>query len=204
MDFEEQFQRQIKFIRNSCSLYDGGSCSEAIRIATSLRVLFHETPKSKSLLTRMGAKGFNILSTVPEVSPSAVFYCGMGLLKLSTTGEASVEPAMPPPGPLRFLRRHFWWKQVIYVRQTKLKPHPEYLKITREDVVLGAANKDGGAHVDPDFRPEYRALADGIWKRRLYVAGIATTTRLADTQLPFLRQLGYEILNSPELLALAG
>lgn len=201
MALEEQFRKQIEFIRNSCALYDAGSRNEAIRIAMSLRVLFHDTRRGKSLLTQMGATGFSILSTVPEISIGTVFSFGMGVVKLSNTGEVSVEPAMPPPGPLRFLRRYFWWEQVICVQQATRKP-PTQLKITRKDVVLGAADKDGGAHVDSGFKPEYKALAEGIWQRRAVIAGVETRTRLGDTQLPFLRQMGYEILNSPELLAL--
>lgn len=58
----EQLFRQIKYLNNSAALFDQGDHDEAIRLATTLRVLLHDTferngrPNSTSLLSLIGEK----------------------------------------------------------------------------------------------------------------------------------------------------
>ena len=87
---------------------------------------------------------------------------------------------------------------------SRMAPIPEERHtITRRDVILGAANKDGGAHVDPKFTPGYKLLTDGVWTRRVYQGGVAVASaRIGNSQFPFIRQMAFEVLNSPELLTL--
>jgi hypothetical protein len=59
--FREKLREQLSSIANSCAAYDAGHRSEAVRIGTSLRVLLHDTGKSTSLLTHLGAKQVPIL-----------------------------------------------------------------------------------------------------------------------------------------------
>ena len=49
-EFLEHWQDQFDFIEDSIELFDKGNEKEAKRIATHLRVLFHQTDKSQSLL----------------------------------------------------------------------------------------------------------------------------------------------------------
>ena len=63
-DFPAQLQRQIGFLKRSCLTYDSGHQEEALRIAVSLRVPFHDTKSSVSLLTHLGVKALaRVLST---------------------------------------------------------------------------------------------------------------------------------------------
>ena len=55
VDFKDQLRRQIKFLETSCQSYDQGEVEEAVRIAVALRVLFHDSQTSRSLLRHMGA-----------------------------------------------------------------------------------------------------------------------------------------------------
>src|SRR5689334_22592559 len=55
-DLSGQLQDHITFIRASCGLYDSGYGGEAKRIATSIRVLVHDTAASHSLLEQLGYK----------------------------------------------------------------------------------------------------------------------------------------------------
>ncbi len=41
--FRDQLRRQLRYIENSCQAYDQGDIDEGIRIATSLRVILHNT-----------------------------------------------------------------------------------------------------------------------------------------------------------------
>jgi hypothetical protein len=85
-----------------------------------------------------------------------------------------------------------WGQQTIYRLNGK--------NISRMQIVLGAANKDGGAHVDERLTPEYAALRDGVVNIFFHmdekeVGGPVPYGHLCD-----LRQMGHEILTTPQLL----
>ena len=79
------------------------------------------------------------------------------------------------------------------------------LQLQGRSPVLAAANKDGGAHVDSKLSAEYEALAkDGAVGSFVYqTQGQRVGAPIQDAHLVSLRQLGYELLHSPELLKLA-
>lgn len=60
--FKERLADELAFPKTSCERFDAGDEREAIRIATVLRVLFHDTtdrkawPLSVSLLSHLNAK----------------------------------------------------------------------------------------------------------------------------------------------------
>ena len=62
-DFQHLLDRQLRFMENSCLLYDSGHREEAIRLATCLRIIFHDTNSSTSLLTHIREPGICMLST---------------------------------------------------------------------------------------------------------------------------------------------
>jgi hypothetical protein len=101
-----------------------------------------------------------------------------------TLGDGPINNLMPATA---------WWNQIIMTLNG--------MKITRKDIVLGAANKDGGAHVDQKLSPEYAALArDGAIGTFTYGAeGEFTVGTFRDAHLVSLRQMAFEVLNSPEL-----
>jgi hypothetical protein len=49
-DLEFQLKEQLEFIASSAEAYDAGKFAESKRIATSVRVLVHDTGSSTSLL----------------------------------------------------------------------------------------------------------------------------------------------------------
>ena len=90
--FKEQLARQLRFMRNSCRLYDEGNKEEAIRIGTSLRVLMRDTtdrkgrPLSASLFSHLKAKDkIKINSLCYPPSPRVVEFRGMGRETLKIT-----------------------------------------------------------------------------------------------------------------------
>lgn len=84
---QEHLRRQIRFLEHSCSSYDAGFFDEAIRIATVLRVLFHQTQRSTSLMTHLNAQDIHIISTAPIQEPGSepVFVHSMAALQMSGT-----------------------------------------------------------------------------------------------------------------------
>lgn len=135
--------------------YEAGDQVEALRIATSLRVLVHDTASSTPLLRL----------AVPEYANLMITDCArrhytetdleqpMALFTVAWTTDpvrgvipvASLEGA--PKVPLGT-----WWSGFALVF-----PNPRAtgnVIFRRKDLVLVLANRDGGAHVDPDGLPD--------------------------------------------------
>jgi len=192
MDFIEQLRRHIKFLERSCAAFDAGQTEEALRIAVTLRVLFHDTKKSTSLLTHLGLKSSALVLTtfVPgyrENKEDKTFSVSIPVF-LNSLGERSV--------PLGSARRHEfitasnWWDEIIAFTNDK---------VSRKDVVLAAANQDGGAHVAATPAKKTETMIRGFLTIKRLVAGKLIEQRINNDHFPLLRQFGYEVLNSPEL-----
>jgi len=77
------------------------------------------------------------------------------------------------------------------------------ISINRKTLILLAANKDGGAHVDATGDSRYEKLRLGAgWKLTLNTATGPVDVLFEHAHLAALRQLGYEVLHSEEILAL--
>ena len=82
MDFRAQLASQLEFIQSSCDLYDVGKVREGVRIATALRVLFHQTRKSTSVLTHLSAIDIALLSTCDIARPRQRHFAAMTNIEL--------------------------------------------------------------------------------------------------------------------------
>jgi hypothetical protein len=192
-DFKIQLRRQLGFLRRSAESYDRGYHDEAVRLATTIRVLLHDTKASTSLLSLLGVKSsINLLTTV-STDPLHAGTCMFdGLTMMSLRG---IEPSFSKSG--QFVSVADWWEQVVLVTGPKVW-------ITRRLLVLGAANKDGGAHVDPHLNHEYQQLMDGMWTFVRRQGPFETSIQLTDHHFVAIRQLVHELLHSPDLMASAG
>ena len=164
---------------------------EALRIAVSLRVIFHETRSSHSLLSQLGiTENILLLSTFKEMDKSSLppnvelFSILPGIL--SSDG---LKPALEGSGIKRYIRPIIWWNEIVIGTN-----------ISRKDVTLSAANKDGGAHVDPDLDPNTIFLKNGCGTLTVRTKKGDSLTQFKDSHFYLLRQFGYELLNSPMLM----
>lgn len=76
---------------------------------------------------------------------------------------------------------------------------------SREAIVRDTANKEGGAHVAATLTPEFERLTTpGVIGDLVEISGgVETRTPIPDIHFVCIRQMAYELLNSPELLKLA-
>jgi hypothetical protein len=198
MDFKQQLTRQIGFLARSCESFDAGYLDESIRIATTIRVLIHDTLKSTSLLKHLGASDIKLSSTVSKVSrPNVAMQFRMGRFSFGPQGTTFTAKTAREDIRDNFLVGD-WWKQIVYTVGS--------VNLSRKDLVLAAANRDGGAHVDPALTVEYESImnvdGNGFFN---YVSAKnpEKVTPIIDAHLIYIRQMGAELLHSPELLALA-
>lgn len=203
MEFKQYLEQQLGFLRRSCDSYDAGHTDEAIRIATTIRVLIHDTKNSTSLLKHLGAPNIKLSSTVMgDHHPNAVMVMGMGRFSTvvggSTVGGSTTWKAATVHNAIkRELPVSDWWNQVVYILGKT--------QASRKDLILAAANKDGGAHIDANLTPEYETLMTTGQRGFLHYSPTNETHNfqpVMDAHLVYLRQMGFEILSSPELLAL--
>jgi hypothetical protein len=199
MDFIEQWNRHLDFLKASAIAYDAGTHAEALRIAVSLRVMFHNTNRSTSLLAHLAKKNkVRVLDTFGEDTPlvpggKTVIFTR---LKVTMGGPAQLlieAPLGMSPEYHRWLRFPVWWDQVVEVH--------DKTNLIRSSVVLSAANQDGGAHVDSRPSQLTKAMKKGFWTAGTFIPGqgIVSSRELSNYHFPLLRQFAYEVINSPEL-----
>lgn len=155
-ELEEHFRRQVGFLHTSAAAFDSGVIAEASRLATSIRVLLHDG-QGASLLGQLGLKDqLGFLDTATDPIPGNLAPTN-GLVTMGIGGTGPVFHAPFGEGSPRRQnkpRKAFedWWNAVVIIDGIGTT-------FTRKDLVLALANKDGGAHVDPELNAAYAALS---------------------------------------------
>jgi hypothetical protein len=192
---------QLGHLRTSAAAFDGGNEDEAQRLATTIRVLVHDTSHSTGLLKQLKVKhGLRFLDTAHRPPPPGVirlYFGGLAVLEQSDeSGHYRPRFADKPPqglGPQPF--RNWWNRQVLQDLSAEW--------FTRREIVLFMANQDGGTHVDPEIEPRLHALTRlnsmGLsWRREgdWSVVAVAVEPRGEPLGSPLpanVRQIAYEL-----------
>lgn len=147
----DHWNEQLNFIKTSVSNFDNGNESEAKRIAISLRILFHETATSNSLIKQLNLNKTLILWS------SGVLYTPSNLLSSWTLLQLNIEEKGLHYNSLGmnrertfYLSYEDWWNEVIFDDKKNV--------FTRKDIVTFVTNKDGGAHVDKVLGEKYAKI----------------------------------------------
>ncbi len=202
-DLLDSLKEQITFLDTSCNSFDQGNLIESKRIALTLRILFHDTKNSKSLLSIIDSNLMMLNTAIPIVETGVkMFSSPLTMQKISKNPESltfKFEPALEnfkESRPWNFIEFKNWWNQVILVDS-------DTITYTREELVLHMADTDGGAHVDPKQDEKYYELSKtnktGI---RTYKGDITKPETLvfsdidSKPHLPAMRQIGFEVLHS--------
>lgn len=155
----ELLRQQMGFLRNSAEAFYKGDFAESLRIATTIRVLVHETGKSKSLLqqVRPGALDLAIpdATSDPETPGEELFRYCVGV-RLGST----ISPAVDlRNASYSFKSIGVWWNRPVLKFFSRLGTPVTY---KRKQVVLILANKEGGAHVDRFKDTDYHRLLNDL------------------------------------------
>lgn len=148
-ELQDHWDDQIRFIQKSIKEFDRGDEKEAQRLATHLRVLFHETQKSRSIFGQLKPQ-IIFYSSGDLYTPSNLF-TSWTLLDLMVSPEGIKYNAKSNnQSRCFFLMFNDWWNEIIFDDKKN--------KFTRRDIVTYVANQDGGAHVDPELDESYATL----------------------------------------------
>ena len=189
----DHLQRQLEYLRRSCELYDSGHLDEAVRLAVCIRVLIHDTEKSKSILQQMHIKDQVKLVTSFEKLPRN--FQPVSILPLfANSAEGGTSVPFSLPTPLILLTVEEWWEEIVWMQNNTL---------TRRDIVLRTANKEGGAHVQavaPQIIQELRKGLSQISSVKINDVEVGTPENY---HFILIRQFAHELLNSENLIALS-
>ena len=182
-----QLRDHVGFIRASCELFDSGNGGEAKRVATSIRGLVHDTGASHSLLEQLGYKAsLQFLSLAFPNNPANLgpYWGVLDVELISRTYRPKLNQV--PPRPLPFAD---CWQEPI------LK-HGDGTLYSRRDLVLALANKDGGAHVDPEMDEAYERLSRDNHVGVEVAVGGKVIKWDANPVYPSVRHIGHEMLET--------
>lgn len=190
-ELEAHLAEHIYFLEASAAAFDEGFTSEAKRLATSLRVLLHDTSNSHSLLGQLGRKDLQFYDTALEIdSENSATQSGLTLALIKPTGLSSHVPILDdsPRGAPRQVDFDRWWNAPVFIddrRQT----------LSRKDLALSVADQDGGAHVDPSLNETYARLTRDNSLGWVRVLGTSETPIQEPAQAS-VRQIAHEVLKS--------
>jgi hypothetical protein len=176
-ELQRKLVAQLGFLRTSYHAYDAGNHEEAVRLATVLRVLLHDEGRWPSLLSVMGIKqAIQYKDTAVSVeiidrarahlNPAPVsgvmvlypFEPRVGFVEQKGAADGSLSWVAPlrdrqlignqPTPPKQF---DLWWTDPVIVDSAGNS-------FNRQNLVLIAANQDGGAHVDEELDKAFAEL----------------------------------------------
>lgn len=191
-EIENQLKEQIGFLITSCRLYDDGRHAEAKRLANTLRILLHETRKSRSLLGQLHLRDISWVDTAGSYDPeNLVSHVGLVSIRFDEpSGRVPwLIPKGTPTGELKKIEFNKWWSHPVIVAVASA----EKRFFSRQYLVLNVANTDGGSHVDPDLEEVFAELS------RKNIVGFTAIKGgrkypMLYPEMPCLRQIAHEVL----------
>lgn len=148
-----KLKEQMDLLRTSVRAFYEGQFAESLRIATSIRILVHESRTSKPLLIMAQPNGLElpIREDVSHWNDETILGFAVGV---------RLGPTVAPAVDLESTHRSFstvgaWWNRVVFTFPSRLGTQ---VVNRRRHVVLILADREGGAHVDPDLDPNYARL----------------------------------------------
>jgi hypothetical protein len=206
-ELEVALRQQVKFLQVSCKAFDDGDEDEALRIASVIRVLVHDTPKSRSLLVQLGVQSkMKFIDSAEPFDPveTGRFHNGRPLMAMSgMPGLFGI--AVSPQGAKIVAREDTgmyargavsfdeWWSDGCM-------PGHDGIRHSRSWLIKQMANKEGGAHVDPEVTKGYMELKTTSMGMTVQAGGISGfVNSVADVSV---RQIAWELLESLSLAKL--
>lgn len=188
-ELDNHLKEQLEFLRSSCNSYDNGFEGEAKRIASIIRILLHDTNKSKSLLSLLDMKNtLDFLDSSMELEvPGATRVGGYaGLVSIASNGYVSDLDNGLNSKKVNFDK--YWNKTILIDKENK--------NFTRKNIILYLANKDGGSHVDPKLDKKYAELSRNNSIGWIRFENGKDTCPINGVELATVRQIGHEILKT--------
>jgi hypothetical protein len=198
-DLTNHLREQIDFMIASAIQFDNGFEGEAKRLSIAIRILVHDTSRCSALLTQLNKMNILFYDSASVFNPRNLATSNCLTVMRATLGEkkgsggdyiAPLDDLAAVKNEDRKVSFDRWWRRNIIYRDNSGS------LFTRRDLVLNVADKEGGAHVDPELDQAYANLAKFNslgWK--VYVQGEEKDFANSPV-LPSIRQIAHEILKT--------
>lgn len=183
-----KLQDQLSKIEIFCELYDNGEKHIVEEIAVKLRVIFHNTDMSKSLLKQLKLEHIEFVdSALRYCSENLVTHLGLVSIKFISNGTSEYIPFLNDYNRNNLVDFKNWWENKKVIVDLNKK------KFTRKKIINEIANTDGGAHIDSHLKEDYynlsRRNSSGV-----FVSKNGIDTSIGNPILASIRQIAHEIL----------
>ena len=195
-------KEQLQLIKIDCNTFDNGNEIIGKQIAVILRVLFHDTNNSTSLLKKLNIKFIKWMPSVTEINTNNILaecnFVIQEMIKANNVHGKYLPRFRTDFKTEKYIDFYDWWTKPVIKDKDKNA-------FSRKDVILFIANKDGGAHVDSEIKESEKFLITPNslgWKS--YNDGIVEDFE-GRVELICIRQIAYEVIESikkayPELI----
>ncbi|WP_149915233.1 hypothetical protein [Sphingobacterium cavernae] len=154
-ELHKHLVEQLEEIRCLCDAYDNGGYIVYKSISIKLRVLFHHTNRSNSLLNQLHMDK-EMTSTSGKKIEGNLFKNFYGLVHIIVKPEAKSIFGHGKLIPIKEkVNLKYWWEEEVVLTDSN------GIDFTRKNIILAISNKDGGGHVDPYVASEYYNLKSG-------------------------------------------
>lgn len=152
-DLIYEFKIQERFVVSFMNEIAGRKFEFYKPLASTFRILFHHKGANKSLLKQLEmVEKIDMVSTCSVFDPSNIFP-SLGLLGMRVTSDYAGYFPKEIPSEFKTVSFDKWWSEEIVLNDSERE------KWTRKDLVMYAADQDGGSHVDPGIDKKYHQLA---------------------------------------------
>jgi hypothetical protein len=152
-------QNDLKLLRDQHSrlkeavdAFYAGKEVQALNVAITVRVLIHETDRSCSLLSRVNPNYWDLtIHHRPVLTPGAVFALPV-TLQITGDGARQIIRTSLDSESYQLVPLRHWWNaeyQPIGI-----------LRLSKKDIILTVADKDGGAHIDARVSDIHATLSE--------------------------------------------
>jgi hypothetical protein len=145
-------QDQYSRLRDALEGFYAGKDVQALNIAVTMRVLLHETGNSKSLLSRLRPDYWDLpIYDKPPLAPKTVFALRTPLVISGDGTKRIIRPKFDSDS-YQLVQLNRWWND-------EYQPLGK-LRLSKREIVLNVANKDGGAHIDGSIPDHHATLSE--------------------------------------------
>jgi len=185
-------REHVDFLVRATDAYDAGYTSEITRCAVVLRALYHSPAPFMSWLARADGLQGGFLSTALPRDAEGVGRYGSLVITANFDGRSIYFCALDSAWYGRWVRFADWWNEPVFVDEVKKE-------LSRRDLVLAVAAKDGGSNLDPSLAIAYARLAafesGGVAQDAMANAN-ASTEPVTNPERAALRQVAHEALRT--------
>ncbi len=198
-ELKKEFEDQLELLDALTRVYDKNEFVVSKSIATTIRVLLHNTKNSHSLIEQIGfinEKFFDSSSSFSlKEKDIQRFGSFCGLVGISTGINNTNNIYIPyldsvPEKSFGYTNFDEYWERIIFIDKYNNK-------FSRKDIILNVANKGGGAHVDfKNIDEKYKKL---VRKNSLGFEVFSNGKKIESpegAELAAVRQIAHEILKT--------